>query len=797
LAAGAEWRRRWPSLIAIALLVALVGGVVTALAAGARRVDSAYDRFREARHVANLTASVELDEEQLPDDRVAETVDALAAIDGVEGVSVDSWWAIADLPDLEARPGAVTAFVAAPLAVRGTINEPIVLEGALPTAGDSETVVINQRAAELADLHVGDVLTMRTASPARLAEWAANDGQFESDEALDGPVVDVRVAAIARSDEDLGEQPFPLVSVSPQFTAAHADEIAHLVPSVSLRADPDDLERVAAEAAAILAPYGMEVRGASSVGETIRPSTRVETATLWVAAAVAAAAGVLLVIQAVGRHLGGAASDHPTMRALGMTTRQLTLGGVLAVLPAIAAGVVLVPLVAWILSGLFPRGVARAAEPDPGPRIDGWAFAIGLLATTIVLVLATVLIARNAARAPRVDAVGRSHLAGWVIGRPAASLGASFAGDPAGTGRPSRAQAVATVLGVALGVGGVIGIAALDASRQHLDASPRLYGAPTDLVFVSNGTFGMDALAQQVLATEGVTALTRAIAINDFTLTATGPGGSAGVEPSAYVIERGDAVPPVAEGDYPAAPGQVGLGRAVADALGADVGDRVSVPVLGEGTRVELQVSGIVVAWDEEDPSHGFVTTPETLRQILCPTATPQECDVSTNLFASVADADGRAALSELSFMDAVPPATVLRLQEVGPIPWLLAAFLCLLGVAGLAHAVVTAQRRRCRDVAIVRALGLRVRAASSALTWQAALLATGGAIVGLVLGVVVGRVLWRLLADDLGVIVVAESPTWVIVLAIVGALVTAVVVSLAPRWRTSHHSAAEGLRAE
>lgn len=39
---GAELRRRWRSWLVLALLAGLIGGLVTAVAAGARRTDNAY-----------------------------------------------------------------------------------------------------------------------------------------------------------------------------------------------------------------------------------------------------------------------------------------------------------------------------------------------------------------------------------------------------------------------------------------------------------------------------------------------------------------------------------------------------------------------------------------------------------------------------------------------------------------------------------------------------------------------------------------------------------------------------------
>ena len=112
--APTEWRRRWPALIGLAILVAVAGGVATALMAGARRADSSFERFLDATGAPNLTAQVALGQD-VPgqDGNVTErfsidpaAVAELAALPGMESVRVESWWAI-NLPGQLDPPGVV------------------------------------------------------------------------------------------------------------------------------------------------------------------------------------------------------------------------------------------------------------------------------------------------------------------------------------------------------------------------------------------------------------------------------------------------------------------------------------------------------------------------------------------------------------------------------------------------------------------------------------------------------------------------------------------------------------------
>ena len=56
LRARSELRSRLPAVVALAVIVGVIGGVVIAAAAGARRTDSAYPRFVKAKNGLDVVA---------------------------------------------------------------------------------------------------------------------------------------------------------------------------------------------------------------------------------------------------------------------------------------------------------------------------------------------------------------------------------------------------------------------------------------------------------------------------------------------------------------------------------------------------------------------------------------------------------------------------------------------------------------------------------------------------------------------------------------------------------------------
>ena len=346
----------------------------------------------------------------------------------------------------------------------------------------------------------------------------------------------------------------------------------------------------------------------------------------------------------------------------------------------------------------------------------------------------------------------------------------------------------------------VLAVATLDSSRAHLTSSPRLYGAAAELIYESNGTFGISDIVERALATPGVEALTRRWLINDDTMSATG-SSTAEVEPEAFETILGGALPPMSAGRNTAGPDEVVLGTATADDLGVDVGEPVAITALDGSSELTLQVTGTVVSWGDEDVTHAFIVTAPTLQALVCPGVDVERCNLSADVVADVTDdAAGDVARQTLitnGFSEMKPPASVARLGEVGAVPSYLAAFICVLAAAGLLHQLTTTSRRRRHDLAVARALGLPARNAAASLTWQAVLTVIAGTVVGAAAGAVIGPLVWRIIAGQLGVLTVTRFPVvFVPIAAFVGAAV-ALLVSLAPRLRAARLPLAETLRAE
>jgi ABC-type lipoprotein release transport system permease subunit len=111
-------------------------------------------------------------------------------------------------------------------------------------------------------------------------------------------------------------------------------------------------------------------------------------------------------------------------------------------------------------------------------------------------------------------------------------------------------------------------------------------------------------------------------------------------------------------------------------------------------------------------------------------------------------------------------PVEVNRLRQIDQIPSAVALLLAVLALVAVAHAVITAVRRRRGELAVLKVLGFTRGEVRATVAWQASIIAAVGLVVGVPLGVLLGRGVWRLVADGLGIVPVITNPVlWMVLM--------------------------------
>ena len=282
-----------------------------------------------------------------------------------------------------------------------------------------------------------------------------------------------------------------MITMSPAFYETYGRRVASWIEFTGIRLERGDADlgafRAGVERIAAGAPVGIYPK--RNIVSKLERSIHVQAQALWVLAALGGLTALLLVGQALARQTTLESSDHPLLRSLGMTSRQLLALGLARVAPVGVAAGALAIAVAVALSPLAPIGAARAAEPDPGLAVDSLVVGLGGAATAALVLLAALGPAWRASRtradaghprpSPAVDALARAGL-------PAPSVaGVRMALEP-GRGRtavPVRTTMLAAIVGVAA----VAAALTVTASADRLVSTPSLYGHNWDAV-IGNGT---------------------------------------------------------------------------------------------------------------------------------------------------------------------------------------------------------------------------------------------------------------------------------------------------------------------
>ena len=141
-------------------------------------------------------------------------------------------------------------------------------------------------------------------------------------------------------------------------------------------------------------------------------------------------------------------------------------------------------------------------------------------------------------------------------------------------------------------------------------------------------------------------------------------------------------------------------------------------------------------------------------------------------------------------------PNTVNNYAAIDGTPTVLAGVLAVLGLGVLAQFTVASARRRRRDYAVLKVLGLRRAQLRAVALWQASAVTAAALVIGIPLGVAAGRWAWQLFASQAGLSGGAVTPLPVLWL-IPAALAAAALVALPAARSVARIAAATTLRSE
>jgi hypothetical protein len=378
---------------------------------------------------------------------------------------------------------------------------------------------------------------------------------------------------------------------------------------------------------------------------------------------------------------------------------------------------------------------------------------------------------------------------------------------------PVRTTIVSALLAIAM----VIGALVIAASLDHLVSTPRLYGWNWDIQMSVQGsdpatTASGHAGVVEVLDGSPVVARWSTISLSDLRL----PGGAVptlGVRPG-----EGAVFPTLISGRIPARNDEIALGQRTAQQVGRSVGDTVAVRA-NDGSLRDLRIVGRVVlpgvgtypGSDKTSLGEGAVVTRAALRRLGpdfhrddfvvdfregSTAAARHRMIARANQAASTAGGSGTPS-NDFQFSGVRKPSDILSYERVRTTPIVLAIVLALLALATVAHALVTAVRRRRREFAMLETLGFTRRQVSASVAWQATTVAVIALVVGVPLGIMLGRAGWTALANDLGIVPEPIVPVVGILLAVPAVVVLVNLVAFVPGRLASRISPAVVLREE
>ena len=802
----ADLRRQWRGLLALAVLLGVIGGIALAAAAGARRTDTAYPRFLRQSHAADLMVQPALS-------GFHGYFRAIARLPQVSS-SASAAFLQMSLPGPGASPFSGLTAEASPAGGEGlSLDRVKVLAGRSFDPADPHAVMISQQVADREHLRPGGTLD--------LIGYPQRDGNADVKHAVR---LAFRVSAVVAFNDQIVAASYPRLLLSPAF--ARTRQAMSFNPAggaiyvlLRPRADAAAFTRQATALAARYEVGNAQVVHLATTYAVARRSIRPQAAALAIFAGLAGLIALAIMGQLLSRQLVLDSAEFPILRALGMSRSGLAVLSLARAAAVTTAGAAIAVGVAIAASPLMPIGPARFAEPDPGVEINLAVLGAGfvLAAATPLLVVAPAAL-RVAGRAQ--SALGlaepaaptrpsRLGLAGSVPG----NLGVRMAFEP-GHGRtavPVRSAFVGTTVATAAVVAAMV----FGSSFLALVSTPHLYGQnwPQQLDLQAGSV--PEAIGEKMLA--HIKGLTGYAGGDNGQVSIAASGSGSTTVPAIGLDQRhGSGFLTLLAGRAPAGPHEIALGPRTLHTLGMHVGQWVKVGVNGRAAWMRIVGSAVFAAFHASGATPtglgtGAAVAASVLSQPNPPYCGPPQTCYSFFLLRYRPGTDLRAAAAQVksaAVRAGCPPGLCLVASDQRPIdienyagvrdtPLVLGAVLALLAVGTLAHVLLTGVRRRRRDLAVLKTLGLLRSQLLRVVSWQASALATVALLAGLPLGLLAGRWAWQLFAGSAGVGGDADIPVLLVAAVIPVTLVLANAIAAVPGWAAARIRPALILRSE
>jgi hypothetical protein len=831
LTRATAWRS-WRAVLAVALIGGLLGAVALAAVAGARRTASAYGRYLTSIKASDAFVNVP---GVLPGTSVAYPLTLISRLPGVTAGA--AYLGLAGNPVIHGKiddsflTNSLTGSYAGPGFTGDGFGQDriTVLAGRPPRAGSTNQIALTPGIAHTFGVGVGGHVTYQ------LYRQNPQTGQVypaRRDTFLVTGIVDLPPVLTDQSDaEDGGILPpsatrrllasdeFAWVGVRLSRGAAGIPalqrELATLAGTIERQIDRTTHQQ--------LPGLTFNINRSDITRSQVQQAIRPQAVALTIFGAFAALAMLVLVGQGLAQLLSRSGPDVAAMRGLGATRAQAAAAASLPGASAVVGAVVIAVAGAIALSPLAPVGPVRGFDPARGAQADGLVLGAGsvLLAAVLLglLALMTARVVRPAAGppdAPRPSAVARAAAA---AGLPASAVVGSRNALEPGSGQ----QAVpvrATLLGSVAAVTAVTIAVVFGASLTGLTSHPARYGWNWNVLIQAEGGYGnwYPATMSRLMAGHPDVAGWSSFGFGQLPVDGT-------VIP-VLGLERNDGSvePPTTGGAPITGPGQIELGSVTLRQLGKHVGDTVLVGI--KPHRQRLRITGTVtlpsfgVSLQEHVSlgrgamlsEHDLLATQGLSTVPAHSPSTSSQADPSALAidFVPGTNAAQRAWLVHWITShnpDGTPGGTYQLTQyraaaienasQMGGQPLALALGLAAAAVLSLALTVLSSVRRRRRELALLKTLGMTRRQVRTIVAWQTTLTLVVAVVAGVPLGITAGRWAWHAFAGSLGVVPVTVVPLGILAAGAAVLLVAGNLLTFGPAAMAARTVPAAALRAE